>query len=260
MILFSLYALETHVDASFEDSFIEENERINAIREKKPFKVYNNKTSEYFRVTRRIDNQFIEGFLGRDDVPYDFHSDINTGYTYFDYYRQRKNIYFTFDKVSLFQVTEIFQENPLRFVLKRIDSQKAFIKNQAFMIMPFSIPDLDSFYKSHIHSFLKLKLQIEIYRADDFNDNDTIIETIHRMIEESEFIIADTTIANKNVFYEIGYASAMMKEIITIQDFSTEQKLFFDRSHIRAINYTLKEIEKFQFELQETIKSIRARY
>lgn len=240
--------------------YVDENEKFNAIREKKPFKADNIKTSEYFKVTKRIDNQFIEGHLGRDDKSSDFHSNLISGFSYFDAFRERKNIYFTFDKISLFQVIEIHQGNPLKFILKRIDVLNTFQKNQAFMIMPFGSKKLDDFYKKHIRDFLKVNLGITIYRADDFNDNDTIIETIHRFIEESEIIIADTTVANKNAFYEVGYASAKGKEIITIQDFSTEQKLFFDRAHIRSIDYNLKKVEKFQFELTETIKSIRARY
>ena len=67
-------------------------------------------------------------------------------YSYFRDYQNRQKIYFTFDKVSLYQVMEIIPEQPLRFILKRIDNQKAFKRNQIFMIMPFHQDDIDKFY------------------------------------------------------------------------------------------------------------------
>ena len=154
---------------------------------------------------------------------------------------------------------EIIPENPLRFILKRIDDNKYFKKDQAFMIMPFHNPVLDKIYFDSIRPFLKDQLNITIYRADDFRDNDIIIETIYKLIEESEFIIADTTKENKNCFYELGYASAIGKEIIIIQNKTEEQKLFFDRAHIRAIMYDSDDVSTFQFDLKSTIESIRGR-
>jgi len=127
------------------------------------------------------------------------------------------------------------------------------------MIMPFHKNDIGKFYFENIKPFLVDNMKIDIYRADDFKDNDIIVHTIYKLIEESEFIIADTTHENKNVFYEIGYASAIGKEIIIIQNRKTEQKLFFDRAHIRAIMYEPNDIETFHFELKSTIESIRDR-
>ena len=178
---------------------------------------------------------------------------------YFISYRERKKVYFTFDKIALYEVIEIIPENPLRLILRRVNDNKSFKNNQAFMIMPFHNESLDKLFFKNILPFLKDNLGITIYRADDFRDNDIIIETIHKVIEESEFIIAETTKDNKNSFYELGYASAMGKEIIMIQDKSEEQKLFFDRAHIRTIMYDINNIETFHFDLKSTIASIRNR-
>jgi hypothetical protein len=238
--------------------YISDRVRMEAIKNQKPFSEFYN-ASEYFRIFKRIDNSHIEGFLGRYDQEYTFHEKIENGLTYFDDFLRRQKVYFTFDKISLYQVVEIYPERPLKFILKRIDNLKNFKVNQAFMIMPFHKPALDSFYFDNIKPYLKSTFNIEIYRADDFRDNDIIVQTIYNLIEESEFIIADTTLENKNAFYELGYASAIGKEIIMIQDKSVEQRLFFDRAHIRTIMYDAADIDAFHFDLSATIKSIRDR-
>lgn len=235
---------------------LSDSDRILSIKEKKPF--YDYSPSCYFQITKRLDNNFIEGHLGHSSYHGErFHDNILTNYTYFSDYQNRKPVYFSFDRVSLYKLIEIMPNTPLKFILKRVDSPKAIIPNQAFMIMPFKFEELNSFYKSYIKDYLKSELHIDIYRADDFNDNDIIIETIYNQIEQSEFIIADTSHPNKNVFFEFGYAAAKDKEIITIQNTEIEQNLFFDRVHIRAIFYSFDKIEAFQNQLKNTIIAIR---
>ena len=238
--------------------YIDEKDKIDAIKNQKPFCESHPKT-HYFKISKRLDNSFIEGYLGRNDDELTFVENFNSIYSYFRDYNNRKKVYFTFHKISLYQVMEIFPEKPLRFMLKRLDNLKSFKKNQAFMIMPFHNNELDKFYFDNIKPFLKSKFDIEIYRADDFRDNDIIVQTIYTLIEESEFIISDTTLENKNAFYELGYASAIGKEIITIQNKNEDQKLFFDRAHIRSVMYDQNDITTFQFDLESTIKSIRDR-
>ena len=237
--------------------YVNEDEKNTAIKSRKPFSE-NFAADSYFRVTKRIDNTFIEGVLGRPDLQTDFFSDITRGYTYFDDYLERKKVYFSFDRISLYQVTEIIRDNPIRLILKRIDDLPVFKPNTAFMIMPFGHKQLDDFYEIHIRRFLKDKFSIDVYRADNFTDNDIIIETIYKSIEQSEFIIAETTINNKNAFYELGYAVAKDREVITLQN-KDEKNIFFDRAHVRSIIYSFDELEKFKTELVGTIETIRKR-
>jgi len=235
---------------------LSDSDRLLSIKEKKPFYDYN--PSCYFQITQRLDNNFIEGHLGHSSYRGErFHENILSSYTYFSDYQNRKPVYFSFDRVSLYRLIEIIPNNPLKLILRRVDSPKAIIPNQIFMIMPFKFEELNSFYKTSIKDYLKSELKINIYRADDFNDNDIIIDTIYNQIEQSEFLIADTSYPNKNVFFEFGYAAAKDKEIITIQNTEIEQNLFFDRVHIRAIFYSFDKIEAFQNQLKNTIIAIR---
>jgi hypothetical protein len=125
------------------------------------------------------------------------------------------------------------------------------------MIMPFKYPELNEFYKKHIKEYLNDELKIQILRADDFNGNDIIIDTIYNQIEQAEFILVDTSYENKNAFYEFGYAAAKEKEIITIQNTDIEKVLFFDRVHIRAILYSVTNVDDFKKQLKNMIEAIK---
>lgn len=237
--------------------YVSEQERIHAIRNKKPFSESNNADS-YFQIINRIDTNFIEGYLGHPMINTNFFSSLDQTYSYFLDYLNLQRVYFTFDRISLYQVTEMILENPIRIFMKRIDNSPYFKKNSAFMIMPFGDQQLDEFYNNHIKDFLKNEFDITVYRADNFTDNDVIIETIYKSIEECEFVIAETTINNKNAFYELGYAVAKDREVITIQN-RLERSIFFDRTHVRSIMYSHDDIEKFRTELKGTILTIRSR-
>lgn len=237
--------------------YVDEDKRNIAITSRKPFcEPYH--ADSYFKITNRIDNSFIEGNLGHLNLHTEFFPEIVRGYTYFNDYLDRKKVYFTLDRISLFQVTEIVRDNPIRLILKRLDNLPVFKPNTAFMIMPFGNEQLDVFYEEHIRKFLKEKFNIEVYRADNFTDNDIIIETIYKSIEQSEFVIAETTTNNKNVFYELGYAVAKDREVITLQN-KDEKNIFFDRAHVRSIIYSFDELEKFKTDLIGTIQTIRSR-
>lgn len=234
---------------------ISDRDRLNSLKQNKPFHDY--RPSCYFKITKQLDNNFIEGFLGHHSYNGNFHDNFANDYTYFDEYQKRLDVYFSFDRVTLYRLITIHPTSPLTFILKRVDSPKSIKPNKAFMIMPFKYDDLNEFYERHIKGFLLKEMQIQIFRADDFNGNDIIVETIYNQIDEAEFIIADTSFQNKNVFYEFGYAAAKEKEIITIQNTDIDESLFFDRVHIRAVLYSLKNIPDFQRQLKNTINAIR---
>mgnify|MGYP000977998953 CR=1 FL=1 len=239
--------------------FINEEERLQALKNGKPYDRPH--SVDYFELTNRIDDIFIEGHIVREeDIGARYVNDVRHRLTYLIDYQDKKKVYFTFDGISLYQLVEFFPgfPNPIKFMLKRLDELKNVKLGQAFMIMPFGYPELNDFYNSHIKSYLNGALNINIYRADDILDNDIIVDTIYKLIEQSEFLIAETTHANKNVFYELGYAAALQKEIITIQH-QNEQDLFFDRRHIRSIMYDENNIPTFHASLNATIQSIRAR-
>jgi hypothetical protein len=242
--------------------YVEDRSRVNALLKNTPFVDLNSFPHNYFKITKRYDNKYVEGnlaFIDSQKNTMSVHTAINPSYTYFGDYNARRPAYFTFDKISLYELIGVFEEKELRLVLKRLENVTFIKHNQAFMIMPFGIQDLDQFYQTNIKTYLKETLNIDVIRSSDILGNDIIVDTIYNLIDASEFIIAETTLPNKNVFYEIGYAAAAKKEIITVQS-TSDKNVFFDRAHIRTLFYANDKLDTFKDELKNSLVAIRQKY
>ncbi len=83
---------------------------------------------------------------------------------------------------------------------------------KAFMLMPFR-STLDEVYRAQIDPCLKVVVK-EVSRADDVNRTGYVIcEKICKQIQESQIVCAELSCDNANVFYELGLAYAMDKNI-----------------------------------------------
>lgn len=74
-----------------------------------------------------------------------------------------------------------------------------------------------------------------VNRADDIWLHTHIIQDIATLISKSRIIVADCTGKNANVFYEIGIAHAIGREVILITQSMND--IPFDLRHLRAIPY-----------------------
>ena len=72
-------------------------------------------------------------------------------------------------------------------------------------------------------------------RADDFFGPGTIIDDIVASIRSADYLIADLTGRNPNVFYELGFAHALEKPVILLTQESDD--IPFDVRHQRLILY-----------------------
>jgi hypothetical protein len=72
-------------------------------------------------------------------------------------------------------------------------------------------------------------------RADDIWENPAIIQDIVSLIDKSRVIIADCTGRNPNVFYEIGIAHTLGREVIMITQ--NEADIPFGLRHLRFVKY-----------------------
>lgn len=147
-----------------------------------------------------------------------------------------------------------------KFMIMRINpifGDKEFIINEkkAFMLMPLEDSELNVFYEDHIKTVVK-EVNMHCIRADDIFNNKSIIDDIWRNINEARIIIADLTNRNPNVFYEVGIAHTLGKEVILISQ--NENDIPFDLKYIRAIFYknTSRGAKEFESNLKETIKAI----
>lgn len=108
-------------------------------------------------------------------------------------------------------------------------------KASCFVIMPFD-EKFREVYELIKETLESEQLNIECKRGDDFHQPH-IITTILNGIGKSEFVIADVTGSNPNVFYELGLAHSFKnidKVIILTQDINSVP---FDLRQFRHIEY-----------------------
>lgn len=104
-----------------------------------------------------------------------------------------------------------------------------------FVLMPFDRA-LTETYNAVVKPLVDSKNLI-CRRADDFNTNNAIMSDIWKSICESRFIIADLSLENPNVMYELGICHTIGKETILIRQGADEGKFPFDVAHLRIIAY-----------------------
>jgi CheY-like chemotaxis protein len=131
----------------------------------------------------------------------------------------------------------------ISFQIKSIENG---LKGNVFCIMPF-IDDLYDTYLFGIKEPLNA-IGFNCFRIDERIFNDSIIEKIKESIMTSDYLIADLTNSNPNVFYEVGFAHALGKNVILIANSTNDLK--FDLQHIRTIIYNGK-INKLREELEK---------
>jgi hypothetical protein len=102
-----------------------------------------------------------------------------------------------------------------------------------FVIMDFGEP-YDALYSDVIKPVAD-RMGLKAYRADDVSKPGIVMQDVVQGIVESEFIVAELTSLNPNVFYELGYAHALDK--LTILQAENGTELPFDIQSYRCIYY-----------------------
>ena len=104
--------------------------------------------------------------------------------------------------------------------------------NLVSVMMPFDAEFIDV-YTSIQQSAETVGLRCR--RADEIWENPSIIQDIVSLIDRSFAVVCDCTRRNPNVFYEIGIAHSLGREVILIAQ--NEQDVPFDLRHLRYIPY-----------------------
>lgn len=107
------------------------------------------------------------------------------------------------------------------------------VKPFAFVLMPFD-GAFDDIYKLGIQD-TATEHDVIAERVDEQQFSETMLERIYRQIDDADFIIADMTGRNPNVFYEVGYAHARNKLCTLLTQ--TADDIPFDLKHHRHIVY-----------------------
>jgi nucleoside 2-deoxyribosyltransferase len=119
------------------------------------------------------------------------------------------------------------------------------IKPFAFVLMPFE-STFDDIYRLGIKASCE-SLGVVAERVDEQRFSETMLDRIYRQIQAADFIIADMTGKNANVFYEVGYAHAKGKRCSLLTQEATD--IPFDLKHHRHIVYG-SSIQKLKSDLE----------
>ena len=90
-------------------------------------------------------------------------------------------------------------------------------------------------------------------RADEIFSTKPIIEDIIEHIQKARILIADLTGRNPNVFYELGFAHAIYKDVILITQ--NLEDVPFDIRHYRCIVYQ-DSVERLEEGLRRTLHEV----
>ncbi|MCM1522881.1 MAG: nucleotide-binding protein [Ruminococcus sp.] len=113
-----------------------------------------------------------------------------------------------------------------------------FNENAAFVVMRFSQNDEnDHAYFYGIKEALKA-LDIKCVRADDQVISGQLLEKVKTQIENSRFIIAKVDSNNLNVYFELGLALGLKKDVLLISEKSMVLQLPSDLRNWECLTYT----------------------
>jgi hypothetical protein len=104
--------------------------------------------------------------------------------------------------------------------------------NLVSVMMPFSA-DFNPVYTA-LQSAVQ-SVEMEAMRADDLWKHQFIIQDIVSLITRARVVICDCSGRNPNVFYEVGIAHSLGKDVILIVQ--NEADIPFDLRHIRYLRY-----------------------
>lgn len=85
-------------------------------------------------------------------------------------------------------------------------------------------------------AILKVRPNLEVVRADDISLPGTITTDIITRLMHSDYVVADVTYPNPNVFYELGLRHACRTGTIIIKD-KAVSNIPFDIAHLRYVEY-----------------------
>jgi hypothetical protein len=128
----------------------------------------------------------------------------------------------------------------LRHAQPRRQKPRVFTLSEPEIIEPELVSAMMPFDASFADVYGTLKAASEdaglrFRRADDIWENPAVIQDVVSLIDRSKAVICDCTGRNPNVFYEIGIAHTLGREVILITQ--ADSDIPFDLRHLRFLKY-----------------------
>lgn len=100
---------------------------------------------------------------------------------------------------------------------------------------------------------------LEAYRVDRDPAVEVPIDEIEKNIHDAAICLADISMDNPNVWYELGYAFALKKKVVLVCSDEREGPYPFDIRHRTIVKYetgSRSDLEKLQREITKRVKSL----
>ena len=122
-----------------------------------------------------------------------------------------------------------------------------------FVIQPFDRGKFDKRFSDVFKPAIE-QCGLEAYRVDEDPSAEIPIEAIEKGIRESAICLADITLDNPNVWYELGFAIASQRPVVMACATERTSKFPFDVQHRNIIHYNSESSSDFQ-ELKAKIEA-----
>jgi hypothetical protein len=132
--------------------------------------------------------------------------------------------------------------------------QRMFAAAHVFVLMPFS-RELRSVYDGPVKRACR-RMKFSVERADDIFSASEVIVDVWSCIASALIIIADCTGKNPNVFYELGMAHTLGKQVILVAQ--QDADVPSDIRHIRYLRYRASAPKTFEDQLFRTLRELAA--
>ncbi|OAV73551.1 hypothetical protein Barb6_00156 [Bacteroidales bacterium Barb6] len=127
-----------------------------------------------------------------------------------------------------------------------------------FVIQPFDDGKYDKLFNESFKPTIE-KAGLNAYRVDEDPAASNIIESIENGIAQSFICLAEITMDNPNIWYELGFAFACRKEVVMVCS-KEREKFPFDVSHKKIIRYdsnVKSDFEKLEKDVADRIIACR---
>jgi nucleoside 2-deoxyribosyltransferase len=127
-------------------------------------------------------------------------------------------------------------------------------RRPAFLAISYA-PAFDPVKQTVLAAALEMNFTCEV--TGDLGSPGNIMDQVWQGIRGADVVVADVTGSNPNVFYEIGLAHALGKEVILI---SQDAEAPFDIRASRRIHYVAADLEGLRTQLAAAFGGVSARY
>jgi hypothetical protein len=134
-----------------------------------------------------------------------------------------------------------------------------FRQKKCFVVMPFD-QKRNLLYEDAIKPALETHpdFVFDFHRADESLTVGKITEEIGKSIDDADVLIADISVINANVYYELGYGHARRKKALLLAEESPETNVPFDIKDFRHHRYdfTRRGLDDLSQKIQEILSNI----